>query len=75
MEKQQIQGKKKYIWVASGFLLAVVCFIALVFQVWLDRNKEVSLQVNTENKLSQDVSVWVEVKLLPQPCMKAVLTQ
>lgn len=61
MEKQQIQGKKKYIWVAGVFLLAVVCFIALFFQVWLDRNKEVSLQVNTENKLSQDVSVWVEV--------------
>ena len=61
MNKQKMQEKKKYIWVMAGFCLAILCLIALLVQVWLDRNKEVSIRVNAENKLSQDVSVWVEV--------------
>ncbi len=61
MNKQKLRMKKKYIWVLAGFCLALLCFIVLAVQVWLDRNSEVSLTVNAENKLSQEVSVWVEV--------------
>lgn len=54
------QKKKKHIWVVTCLLAAVLCFVLLAVQVWVDRNKEVSFRI-TEGEKKQDVSVWMEV--------------
>ena len=42
-------------------ILAILCFVGLAVQVWLDRNKEVFLEFSAEDENAQDVSVWIEV--------------
>lgn len=61
MEEQKKQMRKKYIWVVSFLLIAVLCFLVLGIQVWTDRNKEVSLQITGADEAAQEVSVWIEV--------------
>lgn len=42
-------------------MLAVCCFVGLFAQVWMDRNKEVFLKINSANQAEQDFPVWIDV--------------
>lgn len=61
MKNEKNRVKKKYIWIVSCFTALILCFAALIFQVWTDRNKEVSFKISEEGTAKQEVSVWVEV--------------
>lgn len=61
MKEKKLPMQKKYIWVVSFFLAAVLCFVGMAVQVWTDRNKEVFFEITEESSTKQDVSVWIEV--------------
>ncbi len=61
MKQQKIQVKKKYLGAAVTLLLAVLCFIGLAVQVWLDRNSEINLRISAVDSEKQNISVWMEV--------------
>ena len=61
MKSHKLKISKKYIWVAIYFLAAVLCFVVLAIQIWLDRNKEVTIKIGAESTTVPEVNVWVEV--------------
>ena len=60
MQKQR-EISKKYKAALAVLMLAVLCFAGLIWQVWSDRNKEVTLKINSGVEKEQDIAIWIEV--------------
>jgi len=59
--QQKERMRKKYIGAFILLSLALLCFIGLAVQVWLDRNSEVYLKISEAEGTKQEVSVRIDV--------------